>query len=257
MDLGLTGKVAIVTGGSEGIGLAAVQCLAVEGARVVAAARRADVLQAALQGLPVPPGALLGVPADVTAPGDLQRVVDAALQRFGRIDILVNNAGAAAAAPFEAVDDEAWQADLDLKFFAAVRASRLVVPHMRAQGGGRIVNIATSTAKTPAAASMPSSVSRAAGIALTKAMSRDLAPAGILVNAVCVGLHRSAQQGRMAETAGRTHDEHYAVLARNVPLGRVGEAAEVARVITFLASAAASYVTGASINVDGGLSGAV
>lgn len=255
MELGLKGKAAIVTGGSAGIGLATAVRLAAEGVHVAIAARRADVLEraaaqvreAAREGARV-----LAVPADVTRPEDLQRLFDAVAERFGRLDILVNNAGTSAAAPFESVTDEGWAADLDLKLHAAIRTSRLAVPLLRRQAGGRIVNVTTSSAKTPGASSLPTSVSRAAGIAFTKALSRDLAADGILVNTVSIGVLKSEQQERGAQRRGLTPEQHYEQLGKSVPLGRVGEAHEVADVIVFLASGAASYVTGASINVDGG-----
>jgi len=259
MDLGLEGRVALVTGGSEGIGKATAALLAREGARVAICARRPDVLAAAAEEIRAATGGeVLAVPADVTAPGDLERFVAEAAARWGRIDILVNNAGTAAAAPFEAVSDDAWRADLDLKLFAAIRASRLVIPHMRRAGGGRIVNVTHVGGKTPGPASLPSSVSRAAGIALTKAMSKDLAVANILVNTVCVGIIESAQIARAARQRfpELPLDEAYARMGAAVPLGRIGKAEEVAAVIVMLVSAAGSYVTGAAINVDGGMGAA-
>ncbi len=128
---------------------------------------------------------------------------------------------------------------------------------MKAQGSGRIINITTVGAKQPGARSMPTSISRAAGIAMTKALSKELAEFNILVNTVCIGLIKAGQHERGAERRGVTLDEYYAQIGRNVPLGRVGEAAEAANVIAFLASDAASYVTGTSINIDGGSSGVI
>lgn len=256
MQLGLEHKVAIVTGGSEGIGKASAARLAGEGAKVVIAARRADVLESAAEALRRTGGEVLGIVADVTHKADVERLVAETVQRFGRLDILVNNAGTSNAFSFEGASDELWQADLDLKLHAAVRTIRAALPHLKREGG-RIINITTPGGKHPPARSLPTSVSRAAGIALTKALSKDLAEYGILVNTVCVGMIKSAQQERMGEAAGRSVDEHYRQLGKSVPLGRVGEAEEVANVIAFLASDAASYVTGASINVDGGSSGAV
>lgn len=260
MDLGLEGKVALVTGGSEGIGKATARLLVREGANVAICARRADVLAAAAEELREGArGEVLAVPADVTLPADLERFVAEAAARWGRVDILVNNAGTAAAAPFEAVDDEAWRADLELKLLAAVRASRLVVPHMRRAGGGRIVNVTHVGGKAPGPASLPSSVTRAAGIALTKAMSKDLARDNILVNTVCVGIIESAQIARAARARfpELPLEEAFARLGAGVPLGRIGRAEEVAAVIAMLAGRPGSYVTGAAINVDGGMSAVV
>ena len=256
MDLGIDGKVAIVTGGSDGIGLATAQRLAQEGARVVIAARRQSVLDRAAAQIVAAGGHAHAVVADVTRPADVERLVAATIERFANIDIVINNAGTSSAKPFEEVSDQAWGEDLDLKLFGAIRTTRAALPHLR-RSRGRVVNITTPGGKQPGAGSLPTSVSRAAGIALTKAMSKDLAPYGILVNTVCVGLIKSGQHARGAVARGVSLDDHYRALGSGVPLGRVGEAAEVASVIAFLVSNAASYVTGTSINVDGGSSGVV
>ena len=262
MDLGLEGKVAIVTGGSAGIGLAAARTLAREGARVVIVARTASTLAEASNSIREDTGGeVVDVPADVSKDVDIERLFAATIERFGRLDVLVNNAGRSHAAPLMAVTDEEWQNDLDLKVFAALRTMRLAVPHMTAAGGGSIVNVVNIGAKAPAASSMPTSVSRAAGIAITKAASRDLAPHNIRVNAVCIGLIKSEQHLRRARAANRMDDldNFYLELAkgRQVPLGRTGEADEAADLIAFLASARSSYITGTAINMDGGASAVV
>jgi len=256
MELGLTGKVAIVTGGSEGIGKATALKLASEGAKVVIAARREDVLARAAEEIRAAGGDVLAFVTDVTRTADVERPVAATVERFGRLDILVNNAGTSNAKSFEDASEELWHGDLDLKLHAAVRTIRAALPHLKREGG-RIINITTPAGKQPAARSLPTSVSRAAGIALTKALSKEFAEHRILVNTVCVGLIKSAQQERAAQARGLTPDEHYKESGKSVPLRRVGEAVEVANVIAFLASEAASYVTGTSINVDGGSSGVV
>jgi NAD(P)-dependent dehydrogenase (short-subunit alcohol dehydrogenase family) len=255
MDLELKDKVAIVTGGTQGIGRATALRLAQEGARVVIAARGKERMDSVAAEIRAAGGAVAAVQADVSRIEDCRRVVAEALKAFGRIDILVNNAGTSSTGEFESVSDDLWQADLDLKLFAAIRLSRLAIPHMKKQGGGRIVNITTIGAKQPRARSMPTTVTRAAGLALTKALSKEYAPHNILVNTVSIGLIRAGQHERKAETAGVPVEKIYADMGKDIPLGRVGRAEEVASVIAFLASGAASYVTGTSINLDGGASG--
>jgi 3-oxoacyl-[acyl-carrier protein] reductase len=259
MDLGLTGKVAVVTGGSDGIGRATAEALVREGARVLICGRRPDALDGAVQAIrDAAGGEIIGVPADVSRAEDCERIVQEATARLGPPTLLVNNAGTSAARSFELVDDAAWQADLDLKLFAAIRLARLCVPGMRAAGGGRIVNITNIGAKQPGANSVPTSVSRAAGLALTKAMSKELAKDNILVNTVCIGLIKSGQISRAARSRhpdATDLDEAFQRMGAGIPLGRVGEASEAADVITFLLSDRASYVTGVSVNVDGGTSG--
>ena len=258
MDLGLQGKVAIVTGGSDGLGLATARRLAAEGSAVTICGRDRARLKDAAEKLRTDGATVLEVPADVTRPGDLEELVSSTLERFGRLDILVNNAGTSDARGFETVDDAAWQADLELKLFAAIRCARLSVPHMRRAGGGRIVNILNTGAKAPAPRSLPTSVSRAAGLALTKALSKELAPDGILVNAVLIGLVKSGQWERRWAGQGRpgTLEAFYERLARErgVPLGRVAEAEELGALVAFLVSRQAQYITGVAINFDGGLS---
>ena len=262
MDMGLEGKVAIVTGGSAGIGYAAARSLAKEGAKVVIVARRADALAAAAGSLREDTGAeIVDAIGDVSLEADINKVFETTLAKFGRLDILVNNAGKSHAEPVTVVDDAGWQADLDLKLFAAIRTIRLAVPAMIEVGGGSIVNVVNIGAKAPAASSTPTSVSRAAGIALTKAASKDLAKHNIRVNAVCIGLIKSDQHTRRAAAANRLHemDQIYAEMAvqRGVPLGRVGEAEEAGDLIAFLGSDRSRYITGTAINMDGGASAVV
>ena len=255
MDLELKDKVAIITGGTQGIGRATALRLAAEGCRVVIAARGKERLDAVAAEVRAAGGQVAAVQADVSKPADCERLVAEALKAFERIDILVNNAGTSLTGEFESVTDALWQQDLDLKLFAAIRLCRLVLPHMRKQGGGRIVNITTIGAKQSRARSMPTTVSRAAGLALTKALSKEYAKDNILVNTVSLGLVQAGQHERKAEKAGKPVEQLYTEMAKDIPLGRVGRAEEAANVIAFLASGAASYVTGASINLDGGASG--
>jgi NAD(P)-dependent dehydrogenase (short-subunit alcohol dehydrogenase family) len=259
MDLELAGKVVLVTGGSEGLGAAVCNRLIWEGARVALCARNLRKLEASAATLRAQGGEVLALPADVSRAGDVERFVAEVHSRWGRVDALVNNAGSAAARPFASLSDAEWEEDLQLKLFAAVRAARLVVPHMRAAGGGAIVNVLSIKAKEPGKNSMPSSVTRAAGMALTKALSKELGPEGIRVNAVLVGMIQSSQWAKRAESSGKPPEEFYAEASRaaGVPLGRIGRAEEFADVVAFLVSSRASFVSGTAINVDGGLSGVV
>ena len=265
MDLGLHDKVAIVTGGSEGIGKAAALGMAREGARVLIVARRTDMLERAAQDIKsAAGGTVLRVTGDVTQGPTAGRVVQAALDHFGRVDILVNNAGASMAKGFEDVTDEDWEADFGLKVWGAVRLIRSAIPEMRKVGGGRIINVTNLGGRTPGPASMPTSISRAAGIAITKGLSKDLAKDNILVSTVCIGLVKSGQHERRYATLkdsspDLTIEEFYdrAAKGRAVPLGRVAEAREAGDVITFLASERASYLTGIAVNIDGGASAVV
>lgn len=260
MDLGLAGKVAVITGGSEGIGRAAAESLGREGASVVICARRADVLQRAAEDVAERTGAqIVPIVADVSRPTDVEHLIQATVERFGRLDILVHNAGRSATGAFEKLTDADWQDDLDLKLFGAIRAARASIPHMRAAGGGSIVNILNLAAKAPGARSYPTSVSRAAGLALTKALSKEFAADNIRVNGVMIGLIKSGQHERTwrRSNTGDTLEALYTQMGKNVPLGRVGEASEVGDLIAFLCSARGAYITGVAINMDGGTSAVV
>ena len=265
MEMGLDGKVAIVTGGSEGIGKAAAQRMAGEGANVIIVARRQEVLDAAADEIrTATEGEVLPLSADVTDKETAARVVNTAVERYGRVDILVNNAGTSMAKGFEDVSDDDWELDFELKVWGAVRLIRASIPEMRKVGGGRIINVTNLGGRTPGANSMPTSISRAAGIAITKGLSKDLASDNILVNTVCIGLIKSGQHqrrydARIVNEPDLDMDDFYAQLAsgRGVPLGRVGEGSEAGDVIAFLASERASYLTGVAINIDGGASAVV
>ena len=263
MELGLYGKVALITGGSDGLGKATAIAMGHEGVKVAVCARNPERLEQAADDIRGLTGTeVLAVPADVRIQEQIERLFEETLRRFERLDVLVNNAGESAGGPLLDMDDTIWQGDLDTKLFGALRCSRLAIPHMIEAGGGRIINVTSIGGKQPEAATVPTTVSRAAGIALTKAMSREFAPHGILVNTVCIGLARSGQFRREwealpAEGTDLTEEEFYAQQGVGVPLGRIGTAEEVADLITFLASERASFITGAAINVDGGESAVV
>ncbi len=265
MDLGLQDKVAVVTGGSDGIGKAAALSMAKEGANVVIVARRQEVLdQAAEEIRAATEGVVVPLSADVMQPESAGKVVQTAIDRFGRLDILVNNAGTSMAKGFEQVSQEDWEFDFELKVWGAVRLIQESIPEMRKAGGGRIINVTNLGGRTPGANSMPTSISRAAGIAITKGLSKDLAQDNILVSTVCIGLIKSGQHQTRYDARVQTEpdlsiDAFYDQLAkgRAVPLGRVGEPEEAGDVIAFLASERASYLTGIAVNLDGGASAVV
>lgn len=257
MDLGIKGKVALITGSSKGIGLETALYLVKEGADVTICARNKERLEKARAYILEQTGKeVLLVEADVTKEEDCERIVAATVEKYGRLDILVNNAGTSQAHRFDEVGTGLWQQDLDLKLFGAIHCSRNAVPYMRQVGGGAIVNVTAVIGKTPSAGSLPTSVSRAAGMALTKAMSKDLGPDNIRVNTVCIGLIRSEQiEKKWKRENPELTWEEFSEKERQIPLGRIGNTEEAAKVIAFLVSDSASYVTGTSINIDGGMAG--
>jgi NAD(P)-dependent dehydrogenase (short-subunit alcohol dehydrogenase family) len=260
MDLGLKGKVAAVTGGSEGIGRATAFRLSEEGARVAICARRDDVLQKTAKEIESATGGeVLALRADVTNPIDCEHFMQQVIERFRRLDILINNAGRSSAMPFEKASDDVWREDLEVKLFGAIRCARLAIPYMRQQGGGRIINMTTIAGKQPGPRSVPTSVTRAAGINLTKSLANEYAADNILVNTICLGRIKSAQWTKrwQAHFSHLTLDEFHAQQGESIPLKRLGEAEEVADLVCFLASERARYITGTAINIDGGISGAV
>jgi 3-oxoacyl-[acyl-carrier protein] reductase len=257
MDLTLTGRAALITGGSAGLGLAMAVKFAAAGADVAILARREDVLEAARRTIAATAkGKIAAFACDVTKPDDIARAFDGVMGAFGKVDILVNNAGASRTGRFLDISDAVWQEDLDLKLFAAIRLARLALPQMSERRWGRILNVLAVVAKAPRAGSAPTSVSRAAGMALTKVLAGEGAPHNVLVNALLVGLIVSDQVVRRhrAEGTNAALADYIKERGAGVPLGRMGETEEFANAALFLASDAGSYVTGTAINVDGGLS---
>jgi NAD(P)-dependent dehydrogenase (short-subunit alcohol dehydrogenase family) len=256
MDLDLEEKVFLITGGSTGLGYALARQLLWEEARVAILARDPERLARANASLlEETDGEVLVVPGDVRRAGDLSRFVEAAVERWGRIDGVVNNAGTLSAGEFADHDDRVWEDDLSLKLMGAVRLTRLALPALRASGAGAVLNTLAISGKAPDALTTPTSVSRAAGLALTKALSRELAMDNIRVNAVLIGVIESAQLEARAAAAGITPQAYYERMVADckIPLGRVGRAEEFAGLASFLLSPRASYVTGTAINLDGGL----
>ena len=255
MDLNLKNKVAVITGGSKGIGFATALMLVKEGADVAICGRDAVKLREAAALIKEETGKEVYYTAkDVTIKQDCEDFVREAAEHFGGVDILINNAGQAAAMPFDLVSADMWKQDLDLKLFAAIHCANASIPYMRERGGGAIVNVTATIAKTAPASSLPTSVSRAAGMTLTNAMSKDLGKDRIRVNTVCIGLIRSEQIEKMwKESYSHLSWEEFSQLPEHkIPLGRIGDANEAANVISFLVSDAASYITGTSVNIDGG-----
>jgi NAD(P)-dependent dehydrogenase (short-subunit alcohol dehydrogenase family) len=256
IEMRMDGRCAVITGGSMGIGYAAAVNFMRAGASVAIVARRTDVLEESRKRLSREgKGKVAAISADVSKAEDCARAFATAERELGRVDVLLNNAGTHQAAPFEASTDQVWQADLDLKLFSAIRLTRAAFPKMKERKWGRVINVLNSGAKWPRAGSAPSSVTRAAGLALTKVLSNEGAAHNVLVNAVLVGLIQTDQwvRGHAEDGKGRTYDEYIGEMAKRVPLGRVGTAEEFANMILFLASDAGSFVTGTAINVDGGM----
>lgn len=254
MDLELAGRNLVVTGGSDGLGLALAESLAAEGANVAICGRDASRLAEAEARLAPHGGGVLAMGCDVTDSAALEAFGREVLSRFGAVHGLVNNAGRASATTLEASTDEQWEEDFALKVMAAVRLTRQLLPAMAE--GSSIVNVLAISAKAPGPGTQPTSASRAAGMAITKSLSRELGPRGIRANAVLVGLVESGQWRRAAEASGTSTEDFLAGLAAGagIPMGRVGRAAEFADLVAYLLSPRASYVSGTAINLDGGLS---
>ena len=258
MEVRLDGRSAIVTGGSKGLGLAIAVEYFASGADVAILARDQGALAEARQQIQARggKGKVLAISCDVSKPDPIRQACEQAISEFGKVDIFVNNAGQSTRGPSETITDEQWQADLDLKLFAQVRFCRILMPPMKERKWGRIISVLNIGAKAPGADSAPTSVSRAAQMALTKAMSMEGAPHNVLVNSLHVGVIVSDQIKRRydRERPNVSFEEFVAQAGRAVPMGRMGRAEEFASVATFMASEAASYVTGCAINVDGGRS---
>jgi 3-oxoacyl-[acyl-carrier protein] reductase len=254
MEVSLAGRTAVITGASKGIGFAIATRFAGSGADVAIIARGREALDAAVKSVGASGRRVVGIQADVAVAADVKRAYDEAMRALGKIDIVVNNAGTSATSPFEKLTDEFLQQDFDQKLFAAVRLSRLVWPQMKERRWGRIINVLNIGAKAPRGGSAPTSITRAAGMALTKVLSHEGAPHNILVNAMLVGFIEADQHVQAAKRAGVELKDYVAVRAKEIPLGRIGRAEEFANMACFLASDLGSYITGDAINVDGGRS---
>jgi 3-oxoacyl-[acyl-carrier protein] reductase len=260
MELGLSGRVAMVAAASKGIGKAVALGLAEEGCRVSLCARNPETLDEARRDIEsyIGPNDVLAVPADVSSQEDLKRWFDKTVERFGTVDILVTNTGGPPAAKFMALSDEQWQSGVDSTLMNIVRLCRMAVPVMEEKGWGRIIHITSLVAKAPSDDLTISTTLRTGISALTRTMSNQFAPSGILVNAVLPGNTLTDRQTHLANVRAKAQsispEQALAQAEATIPLGRMAEAREIADAVVYLASERASYVTGVSMLVDGGVS---
>lgn len=251
MDLGIGGKTALVCAASKGIGRAAALALGREGARLAICSRDATVLEATAADLHAATGAeVLAIAADLRREADIDLLVAQTVARYGGLDILVNNTGGPPAGPFEQHDDAAWQAAFETLLLSVVRLTRLAIPHMRARRWGRIVTVTSTSVKQPIANLVLSNSLRAGVTSLSKTLATELAPDGITVNTVATG---RIFTDRLTSLYGGAEEATRRNAAVGVPLGRVGEPSDMGQAIAYLCSEPANYITGVTLQVDGGL----
>lgn len=259
MNIELTGRTVLITGGSKGLGLASAMMMAASGANVAILARDRATLDSAERQLRAhaPKARVLAVQADVCQADQISAAHQRVVADLGPVDVLLNNAGQTAGGKFADITDAAWEADLQLKLMSTVRMTRLVWPSMLARRWGRVINVLNTYAKAPIGGSAPTSVTRAAQLALTKVLAFEGGPHNVLVNALLVGRVKSDQVVRQHRNSASplTLEQFMNKVASDaqVPMGRMGEADEFASLVCFLASDAGGYITGTSINVDGGM----
>ena len=258
MNFGLTDKVAVVGASSKGLGRAIALGLAQEGAKVAICARDSDALAATADDIRNQTGTeVLAVPTDVSHPEQVENFINTAISHFGGIDILVNNAGGPRAGRFDDLAAQDYQDAVHLNLMSTINLCRAAVPSMRERGGGRIINLTSVSVKQPVDNLMLSNMARTGVIGFAKTLATELAPDKILVNNVCPGIiftDRIQQLATVrAEEAGITFDEALEKMTADIPLGRIGDPNEFANLVVFLASERASYITGTTIQVDGGM----
>jgi len=251
-----SGRVALVCAASKGLGLASAEALARDGLRVAICARGGDALAAAAVALKASGAEVLPIQADLRRAGDITRAIETTVEMFGGLDVLVTNTGGPPSGPFMTLEESAWIDAIDSLLLSVVRLCRGAIPYMQARGGGRIVNVTSISVKEPIEGLVLSNSLRAAVTGLAKTLAAELAPHNILVNCVAPGYTRTDRVVELANAAalrqGITSDEAERRIVGKIPLGRIGQLDEFGAVVAFLASPAASYVTGATIQVDGG-----
>jgi 3-oxoacyl-[acyl-carrier protein] reductase len=258
VDLELKGKVAIVAASSKGLGRATAMTFAREGALVTINCRNAAALAKTAEAIRDETGGdVLEVPGDMTNPADVQRLIDETVRQRGGLDILVCNAGGPPPGTFASFpDDEPWLNAVNLNLMSTLRLSRAAIPHLEARGGGSITNIVSTSVKQPIGHLILSNTARTAVIGLAKSMALEFAEKNIRVNNICPGLtltdRVTSLAANRAQESGKTVDEILAEDAQSIPMGRLGNPQEFANVVVFFASPAASFVTGVTVQVDGG-----
>ena len=257
MDFGIKGQTAVVAAASKGLGRACAIALAQEGVNVALFARDLDALNETAEAARSAGAQALVIQADVTQTAQLQRVIDQAANQFGRLDILVCNAGGPPPGTFNDVNDEQWEQAFHLNLMSVVHLIRAALPHMRRQGGGRIINLVSSSVREPIEGLILSNSIRSGVIGLAKTLSQELGPDHITVNNIITGRIltdrlRSLRE-RTAQQLGITVEEALKQSEKDVPLGRLGKPEELAALVAFLASRQGGYISGTSIPVDGGL----
>ncbi len=258
MDLGLHEKVAIVGGASKGLGKACALGLAREGARVAICSRNADALGQTAEEIGAETGAeVLAIASDLSSLAGVKHLIGTAADRFGGVDIIVNNSGGPPAGTAEHTGEDLWEQAVQVSLMFFARMSREVIPHMRSRGGGRIINIFASSVKQPIENLMLSAATRLGALGFAKTLADEVAKDGILVNNIAPGYLLTDRMMEVVESrakaSGITSEESMAALTSMIPMGRVGRPEELANLVVFLASDASSYITGATIQVDGGV----